>query len=131
MDIYKRFSALMKSSGINIGDAMNRMMLELLESEHEKISSTILEDLIPSKPLEIAYHDTIEVNKQDLIKENKKIFFYSNKVIIFSKDITRDVFEKYVKEINQCKKIIIPNTLSKLYLLSITKKYDSIEWYEV
>lgn len=134
--IYDDFSHSMKMLNMNIGDAVTKMMRDVMEDLDETFINMDISSKLSSKKLfgrleraKISHHRYLEISGEDLIDANAQLSFNHIDELKILPDVTREVFTKYIRSINHCKKVMIPNILPKLLLLSKINFCDQIEVY--
>jgi hypothetical protein len=136
-ETYEEFSKTVKMLDMNLGEAISKMMQDVLDNFNgtfPDISAGSLKSVDKLKNLDILQHDELEVSNEDLIQANARVSFYNIGQLNLSSDITLESFNKYVNRIMDCKTIRIPkefkDSIPKLVLLSKINHYTTIEIYD-
>lgn len=133
-EIYEQFAKKMKISEMNIGDALSKMMTDVMADFDEvfpDLSSESLRDQIPLKRISINHHDELSISRKDLEDSNARISFNNIDLLTFEKDVSRDDFIKFVRSINHCDEVKLPSVLPKLIALSLMNSCENVEMYDV
>lgn len=133
-EIYEQFAKKMKISDMNIGDAMSKMMTDVMADFDEifpDLSSESLRNQIPLKRISISHHDELSISRKDLEDANATISFNNIDELTFEKDVTKEDFLKFVRSINNCEEVRLPSVLPKLIALSLMNSCESVEMYDV
>jgi len=121
---------------MNIGDAVTKMMRDIMEDLDETFVDMDISSKLSSKKLfgrlekaTISHHRYLEISGKDLVEASARLSFNHINELKILPDVTREVFTKYIRSINNCRKVMIPNILPKLLLLSKINFCDQIEIY--
>jgi len=112
-DVYSLFSAEARRRGIPIGELVTQVMRIFLEETSEKA-------------FRIEGLDDLTLTKKELESVGGPITFSGIKTLTISEDIDWITFDKYVDEIRRSKTVIIPESLSKLQVLTKCRNVDKI-----
>ncbi|OLS22289.1 MAG: hypothetical protein HeimC3_31660 [Candidatus Heimdallarchaeota archaeon LC_3] len=131
---YLEFSKAVKILNMNIGDAITRMMQDVIkdfDGTFPGIRPGILKGKEQLKKIEIEYNEELKISNDDLIQANARISFERIGTLDIKSDVTQESFNKYIREIYRCKNVRVPNILPKLIILSKIVRYEKIEIYDV
>ncbi|MHA1449478.1 MAG: hypothetical protein ACTSP4_08675 [Candidatus Hodarchaeales archaeon] len=127
--VYREFSKAMKILGLNIGEAITKMMKDVLHDN--KVSAKSFQDMVELPHSRIEHHSELTVNASDLVEANRRFSFNNIETLILGPDITADILKRHVRSINNCSMVRYPSTLPKLLLYSKVRLCDSLEMYAV
>ncbi|MFX0114828.1 MAG: hypothetical protein ACFFB3_09800 [Candidatus Hodarchaeota archaeon] len=133
-EVYGEFSQQMKILGMTIGDAISKMMSDVLKDFDETfpdLSARSLRGRARLPKASISHHDELSIGAQDLIESNARMGFSHIGLIELEPDVTRDIFIRYVGYISHCERVRIPKVLPKLLVLSRVHHCEDIEIYHV
>jgi hypothetical protein len=133
-EIYEEFSSSIKSLNMNIGDAITRMMADILEDfdgTFPKLSSKRSLGKFKLNKIKIMHHDFLSINKADLVEGGVKIYFMHIQKLRIGPDVDLETFNRYIGAIQHCDIVEIPNILPKVILLSKTPFCDRVRVYSV
>ena len=132
-DLYDEFTQRVKTLNISIGDAVNRMMTDIIEDFNGTFPQLSAKGTFGKLTLEkavIAHHDTLSISKHDLEEANTVFYFEHIDELTIESDVDLETFQTYIHSIQHCGLVKIPNILPKLLLLSKIRFCDEIEIYE-
>lgn len=130
--VYDEFSKKMKIAEINMGDALNKMMTDVMNSFDDvfpNISAASLSGKIRKARLNITHHDTLHLSKDDFISSDKMVIFDHIDDLSFDETVDAETFEQYVHSINHCDKVSFHSKLPKLLILSKVHHSNRIQFY--
>ncbi len=132
-DVYEQFVNKTKKLNMNIGNAISKLMQDVVSSFDEEFPQISAGSLRSANkmPLSIVGHVDLSISKQDLEEPGEKIAFVNITNLSFTPDIDKKTFQKYISKIVSCRGVRIPNILPKLVLLSKLVECKNIEIYEV
>jgi len=111
--VYSLFSAEARRRSIPIGELVTQVMRIFLEETSEKRFT--IED-----------QDELTLTRDELESVGGPIGFNGIKVLTISDDVDWELFDKYVDEIRKSKTVIIPDSLTKLQVLTKCRNVDKI-----
>ena len=129
-EVYEDFTKNIKSIDMNIGEAISRMMKDVLSDFDETFPALSAKTVRRMKKLSINHHRDLRITKEDLEEAGAKISFNHIKNLEFAPDITKEIFESYVSGIHHCDHIRMPKVLPKLILFSKVHYCRDLEFYE-
>lgn len=131
-EIYKKFAEKIKTLNINMGEAMTKMMIGVLENTNQELgesaSISLREDM---QSISVTEQSKLVISKKDLLELENSFFFTNIQYLKFDSDIDSETFMKKVIAIRACQRVIIPNFLPRLKLLSKIKYCQNVEFYDV
>jgi len=133
-EAYSQFSKNMKLLGMTMGDAITKMMQDVLKDFDETFPDLSSKSLKTGKQLPqmtIANHEDLTISAKDLIEADAYISFLHIEDLELKPDITRELFLRHIKTIAHCDDVRIPSVLPKLLVYSRIIHCDDIELYEV
>jgi hypothetical protein len=114
---------------MNIGDALSKMMSDVIEDFDEALPKISAKTLRGMKKHSIVHHRTLSVSKADLEVKGSRFSFSHINTLRFEEDVTREVFEKHVSSVNHCRRVYVPNVFPKLVAYSLMNACDNIILY--
>ena len=111
--VYSLFSAEARRRSVPIGELVTQVMRIFLEETSEKLFR--VENL-----------NELTITKDELESVGGPIGFSGIKTLIISEDVDWSLFDKYVDEIRKSKTVIIPESLTKLQVLTKCRNVDKI-----
>jgi hypothetical protein len=112
-DVYSLFSAEARRRSVPIGELVTQVMRIFLEETSEKRFT-------------VESQDELTLTREELESVGGPIGFSGIKTLTISDDIDWEIFDQYVDEIKKSKTVIIPNSLTKLQVLTKCKNVDKI-----
>ncbi|MFX0052641.1 MAG: hypothetical protein ACFFAJ_03250 [Candidatus Hodarchaeota archaeon] len=135
-EIYDEFSHSMKMLNMTIGDAVTKMMRDIIDDLDESFSDLRIPSRLSSKKLfgrleraAVKHHKKIIITGKDLVEANSALSFSHIGELIISSDVTRELFNKHIRHISHCRRVRVPDILPKLLLLSRIKFCRNVEIY--
>ncbi|MFX1252433.1 MAG: hypothetical protein ACFFCZ_12585 [Promethearchaeota archaeon] len=132
--VYDEFSRTIKSLGITLGEAISRMMTDVLkdfDGKMPKLSSRFYRNGAQLATAVISGHGLLHVNEKDLIEANARFSFSHIDELTFEPDVTPETFTRHVRSIEHCDQVKMPSILPKLLVYSKIRRCESIEIYQV
>jgi len=111
--VYSLFSAEARRRSIPIGELVTQVMRIFLEETTEKV-------------FRVEGLDELTLTKEELESVGGPIAFSGVKTLMINKDVDWELFDKYVDEIRRSKTVVIPETLTKLQVLTKCRNVDNI-----
>ena len=112
-NVYSMFSAEARRRSVPIGELVTQVMRIFLEETSEKVFR--VENL-----------DELTLTKEELESVGGPIGFSGIKTLTISKDVDWELFDKSVDEIRKSKTVVIPDSLTKLQVLTKCRNVDKI-----
>ncbi|MFX0170285.1 MAG: hypothetical protein ACFE9L_00030 [Candidatus Hodarchaeota archaeon] len=135
-EIYDEFSHSMKMLNMTIGDAVTKMMRDIIDDLDESFSDLRIPSKLSSKKLfgrlekaAINHHRRLIITGKDLREANAALSFSHINELIIASDVTRELFYQYIRHISHCRTVRVPDILPKLLLLSRIKFCRNVEIY--
>ena len=136
-DIYDQFSHQIRNLRMNLGDAITKMMKDIIVDLDESLDDlpalrirTTFNNFALER-LSINHYDRLKIGRADLEEANAKISFSHIDKLTFLPDVTREVFTRYVKSVSHCGIVRMPSIFPKLIMYSKLQFCDRIEVYNV
>ena len=136
-DIYDQFSHKIKNLRMNLGDAITKMMKDIIIDLDESLDDlpalrvrTTFNNLALER-LSINHYDRLKIGRADLEEANAKVSFSHIDKLTFLPDVTREVFTRYVISVTHCGTVRMPSIFPKLIMYSKLQFCDRIEVYNV
>ncbi|MFW9915470.1 MAG: hypothetical protein ACFFGZ_07640 [Candidatus Thorarchaeota archaeon] len=133
-EIYNEFSQQMKIFGMTMGDAITKMMSDVLKDFDETFPDLSAKSLRTRARLPkavISHHDELTVGAKDLIDANARVTFSHMGLLEIGPDVTRELFLRHIARITHSDTVRIPAVLPKLVVYSRVQFCDTIEIYDV
>lgn len=132
-DVYSEFSQQMKILGMTMGDAITKMMTDVLK-DFDEVFPDLSAMSIRSKARpkgHIEHHDELSISARDLVEANAVMRFSHIGFLEIEPDVTRDLFVRYIRNISHCGQVRVPAVLPKLLVYSKVHFCKDIEIYDV
>ncbi|MFW9809561.1 MAG: hypothetical protein ACFFE6_09295 [Candidatus Thorarchaeota archaeon] len=111
--VYSLFSAEARRRSVPIGELVTQVMRIFLEETSEKRFT-------------VEGQDELTITRNELESVGGPIAFSGIKTLTISDDIDWELFDQYVDEIRKSKTVVIPNSLTKLQVLTKCRNVDKI-----
>ena len=111
--VYSLFSAEARRRSVPIGELVTQVMRIFLEETTEK-------------PFRVENLDELTITKDELESVGGPIGFSGIKTLTIGDDVDWSLFDQYVDEIRKSKIVIIPDSLTKLQVLTKCRNVDKI-----
>ncbi len=111
--VYSLFSAEARKRSVPIGELVTQVMRIFIEETSEKRFT-------------VEGQDELTITRDELESVGGPIGFSGIKTLTISKDIDWELFDQYVDEIRKSKTVIIPDSLTKLQVLTKCRNVDKI-----
>ena len=131
--VYDDFSRKMRDLELNLGDAVNKMMEDVLTDFNDAfpdLTARATFGKFHMQKASISHYDKLTITKKDLEEANTRFSFTHIDYLTIATDVTRDVFEKYIRSISHCRRVRIPSILPKLLIYSKMFHIDEVEVYD-
>lgn len=126
---YDEFSRKVRDLELNLGDAVNKMMEDVLadfDDAFPDLTARASFGRFHMQKASIAHYNELTITKRDLEESNARFSFTHIDKLVIANDVTREVFEKYIRSISHCRRVYIPASLPKLFVLSKMFQIDEI-----
>ena len=111
--VYSLFSAEARKRSIPIGELVTQVMRIFLEETTETV-------------FRVEGPNELTLTKEELESVGGPIAFSGVKTLTIHKDVDWELFDKYVDEIRKSKTVIIPDSLTKLQVLTKCRNVDNV-----
>ncbi|MHA2362611.1 MAG: hypothetical protein ACXAC7_01540 [Candidatus Hodarchaeales archaeon] len=131
---YEEFSHAMKILNMNMGDAVTKMMKDVLSDFDETFPDLSAKSFVKSKELpraSINHHDSLTISESDLLDANVRFSIAHCEIVEFSPDIKPKTFSRHIRSVSHCDEVRIPSILPKLLVYSKIQFCDNIEVFDV
>ena len=123
--------------GINVGTLINKSMeLFLSALPHDggpmliryplDVSSEFMKGFLEGLGNVIEGIDELNVSKKDLLESERALVFVGIGKLRFENDVDKETFRSKVRAIYHCKELVIPETLPKMLVLSVSRKVGKV-----
>ena len=112
--VYSLFSAEARRRSVPIGELVTQVMRIFLEETSEKRFT-------------VEGQDELTITRDELESIGGPIGFSGIKTLTISNDIDWELFDQYVDEIRKSKTVIIPDSLTKLQVLTKCRNVDKVD----
>ena len=132
--IYDEFSKAIQMAGLTIGEALTKMMGDIMKDFDETfpdLSAESFKLMVKKDRINVQHHEKLSISRKDLEDANKGIEFQHIKNLTFEANVTEEVFNMYVRSIQHCGIVKVPSVLPKLHIYSMITFTDYIEIYDV
>ncbi|UCG02903.1 MAG: hypothetical protein JSW11_02725 [Candidatus Heimdallarchaeota archaeon] len=136
-EIYDQFSHKIRSLRMNLGEAITKMMNDILVDLNDSLDhlpalrARTTFDKYALDRLSINHYDRLKIGRADLEEANAKITFTHIDRLTFLPDVTQEVFSRYVRSVSHCGTVRMPSIFPKLIAYSKLQFCDRIEIYDV
>lgn len=131
-DVYNKFSQKIKSLSLNIGEAVTKMMIGVIDNSNiefaESASIALRADI---ETISVTEQSELIVSNEDLLEIDNRYVFMNINYLKFESDVDPETFMRKIATIRSCQKVIIPNFLPRLKILSKIKFCPDVELYDV
>ena len=111
--VYSLFSAEARKRSVPIGELVTQVMRIFLEETSEKV-------------FRVDNLDELTLTKNELESVGGPIGFSGIKTLTISEDVDWELFDRYVDEIRKSKTVIIPESLTKLQVLTKCRNVEKV-----
>jgi hypothetical protein len=112
-EVYSAFSAEARKRGVPIGELVTQVMRIFLEESLDK--HTIIDSV-----------NELTLTREELESVGSPMIFDGLRHLTIGDDIDWETFNKYVDEIRKVRTVVIPDSLTKLQVLTKCRKVDNI-----
>jgi hypothetical protein len=130
--IYDEFSQIIQSSGLTMGEAISKMMRDIskdFDDVFPQLSARNLKYLVNKDKIRVQHYGHLSVSLKDLEEADKSVSFQHIDHLTLEPDITVEAFETYIRSIQHCGTLRVPDVLPKLLLYSKVGHCENIEVY--
>ena len=132
LEIYDSFTSKLRDYNMNVGDAFNKMIGDVLVNFDNVISEKSAYDYYYKQrhlpKLFIEEHDQLEISSQDLIASNSRISFKNISILKFDSSVTKEVFLSHVRDIRRCTLVQFSKDFPKLLAFAYADECENIEF---
>ena len=132
--VYDEFSQVVQMAGLTMGEAITKMMGDVMRDFDETfpdLSAESFRMMVKKDKIAVQHHERLSVSRKDLEDANKGIVFQHIRSLTFEADVTEEVFNTYVRNIQHCGTVRVPSVLPKLQIYAKIAFTDNIEIYDV
>ena len=131
--VYDEFSQVVQMAGLTMGEAVTKMMGDVMRDFDETfpdLSAESFRMMVKKDKIAVQHHERLSVSRKDLEDANRGIVFQHIRSLTFEADVTEEVFNTYVRNIQHCGTVRVPSVLPKLQIYAKIAFTDDIEIYE-
>lgn len=130
LQIYDEFTSKLKEYNMNIGDAFNKMIDDVLKDFDEVFNDSSTYDFFEYQRrlprLSIDGHQDLSISGQDLLDTKSRVSFRNIESLKFDSTVTKEIFLKHVKEISRCLNVYFKKEFPKLIALAYCIDCDNV-----
>ena len=130
--IYDEFSQIIQRSGLTIGEAITKMMHDIskdFDDVFPQLSARNLKYMVNKDKIRVQHYDQLSISLKDLEEADKSVSFQHIDHLTLEADINLESFDTYIRNIQHCGTVKVPETLPKLLLYSKISHCNNIEVY--
>lgn len=131
--IYDEFSQVVQMAGLTMGEAVTKMMGDVMRDFDETfpdLSAESFRMMVKKDKIAVQHHERLSVSRKDLEDADRSIVFQHIRMLTFDADVTEEVFNTYVRRIQHCETVRVPSVLPKLQIYAKIAFTDNIEIYD-
>jgi len=131
--IYDEFSQVVQMAGLTMGEAVTKMMGDVMRDFDETfpdLSAESFRMMVKKDKIAVQHHERLSVSRKDLEDADRSIVFQHIRTLTFDADVTEEVFNTYVRRIQHCETVRVPSVLPKLQIYAKIAFTDNIEIYD-
>ncbi len=132
MEIYDIFTNKLRDYNLNIGEAFNKMMNDVLKDFDSIFQESSTYDFIQQKKrlpkVHISSHQTLVISDEDLLSTKSRISFHNIDNLKFDSTVTKEIFLKHVDRIQNCTLVQFGQNFPKLLALAYCNNCDTVEF---
>lgn len=131
--IYDEFSQVVQMAGLTMGEAVTKMMGDVMRDFDETfpdLSAESFRMMVKKDKIAVQHHERLSVSRKDLEDADRSIVFQHIRTLTFDADVTEEVFNTYVRRIQHCDTVRMPSVLPKLQIYAKIAFTDNIEIYD-
>ena len=132
--VYDEFSQVIQMAGLTMGEAITKMMGDVMRDFDETFPDLSAESfrlMVKKDRINVQHHERLSISRKDLEDANRGIKFQHIRDLTFEADVTEEIFNTYVRNIQHCGTIRVPSVLPKLQIYAKIAHTDNIEIYDV
>lgn len=130
LQIYDEFTSKLRDYNMNIGEAFNKMIDDVLKNFDQVFNNSSNYDFYEQQRrlprLSIEGHQDLSISAQDLIDTKSRVSFRDIDILKFESSVTKEIFLKHVKEIRRCTNVYFNINFPKLIALAYASDCDNI-----
>ena len=131
---YDEFSSVVQMAGLTMGEAVTKMMADVMRDFDEvfpDLSAASLKLMAKKDKIKVKHHRKLSISKTDLEEADRSVKFQHIDELTFEEDVTKEVFNTYVRGVEHCQNVRVPSILPKLLIYSKIGFTSNIEIYQV
>jgi hypothetical protein len=131
--IYDEFSQVVQMAGLTMGEAVTKMMGDVMRDFDETfpdLSAESFRMMVKKDKIAVQHHERLSVSRKDLEDADRGVVFQHIRSLTFEADVTEEVFNTYVRNIQHCGTVRVPSVLPKLQIYAKIAFTDNIEIYD-
>ncbi|UYP44365.1 hypothetical protein NEF87_000650 [Candidatus Lokiarchaeum ossiferum] len=132
-EIYNQFSNKIKMMDISMGDAVSKLMQEVVDTYDDKFPDFSAKSLRLSSlaQLKISHQNKLMIANEDLEETGRAFKISHCENVEFASDVSKETFLAHVLKITHCETVRFPKTLPRLLILSKVAFCENVEFYDV
>ena len=132
-DTYDQFSNKIKMMDISMGDAVSKLMQEVVDTYDDKFPDFSAKSLRLSSlaQLKISHQSNLKISNEDLLETGRAFKISHCENLEFAMDVTKETFLGHVLKISHCETVRFPKGLPRLLILSKVAFCENVEFYDV
>ena len=136
-ETYDHFSRKIRNLEMNLGEAITKMMNDIildLDNSLDHLPYLRAKSTFRNYQLErlnISHYDRLKISRADLEEAKAQVEFSHIDKLTFLPDVTRDIFNSYVRNVSHCGTVRVPSIFPKLVMYAKIQFCDKIEIYDV
>ena len=132
LEVYEAFTSKLREYNMNIGEAFNKMIQDVLENFDAIFNQSSNYDYYEQQRrlprLSIESHQELVINVKDLEETKSRISFRNIDSLSFDETVTKESFLKHVKDIRRCSMVKFSTSFPKLIALAYCEDCDNVEF---
>jgi hypothetical protein len=131
---YDEFSRVIQMAGITMGEAITKMMGDVMRDFDEtfpELSAESFRLMTKKDKISVQNYRKLTVSRKDLEDANRRVKFRHIEELTFEKDVDEEAFNTYVRSIEHCGAVRVPSVLPKLLIYAKIGHTDDILIYDV
>jgi hypothetical protein len=131
---YDEFSSVVQMAGLTMGEAITKMMGDVMRDFDEvfpDLSAASLKLMAKKDRIKVQHHRKMSISRADLEEADRSVKFLHIDELTFEEDVTKEVFNTYVRGVEHCQNVRVPSILPKLLIYSKISFTSNIEIYQV
>ena len=134
LEAYNEFSNKLKDFNMNVGDAFNRIIGDVMQDFDQVFSEKTSQNYYAKKKklpkLSISSHDELSISSEDLTQTKSAVSFSRIGQLKFEDSLTKEEFLTHIKYISNCGLVMFPKTIPKLLALAHCEHCEEIKFYD-